>query len=153
MADAVLAGGYDNFGDLLEAAASDYPDQVAFVHAGTRLSYAQWYQQALLAAGALARRGVTEGKIAIEVLDESRQPAPAGSVGRVAVRSRFSTRGYWKDPEQSAAVLTAAVLHAEGRQTGPGPPRRRRRLTAPRSRATIRMYIVLILLRSAFPSK
>ena len=63
MVDAVLAGGYDNFGDLLEAAASDYPDQVAFVSGGTRFSYAQWYQQALLVAGALARRGVTAGDV------------------------------------------------------------------------------------------
>lgn len=44
--------------------------------------------------------------VAIRVLDESGQPAPPGSVGRVAARSPFQMRGYWRDPEQTAAVFT-----------------------------------------------
>jgi acyl-CoA synthetase (AMP-forming)/AMP-acid ligase II len=44
--------------------------------------------------------------VAIQVLDESRQPVPAGAVGRVATKSPFRMRGYWRDPDQTAAAFT-----------------------------------------------
>jgi acyl-CoA synthetase (AMP-forming)/AMP-acid ligase II len=45
--------------------------------------------------------------VRIQVLDDERQPVPAGTVGRVAARSPFQMRGYWQDPEQTAAAFTA----------------------------------------------
>jgi non-ribosomal peptide synthetase component E (peptide arylation enzyme) len=45
--------------------------------------------------------------VRIQVLDDERQPVPAGTVGRVAARSLFQMRGYWRDPEQTAAAFTA----------------------------------------------
>jgi acyl-CoA synthetase (AMP-forming)/AMP-acid ligase II len=44
--------------------------------------------------------------VRIQVLDDSRQPVKAGTVGRVAARSLFQMRGYWRDPEQTAAAFT-----------------------------------------------
>jgi acyl-CoA synthetase (AMP-forming)/AMP-acid ligase II len=44
--------------------------------------------------------------VTIQILDDSRQPVPAGTVGRVAAKSPFQMRGYWRDPEQTAAAFT-----------------------------------------------
>jgi acyl-CoA synthetase (AMP-forming)/AMP-acid ligase II len=45
--------------------------------------------------------------VTIQILDDARQPVPAGTVGRVAAKSPFQMRGYWRDPEQTAAAFTA----------------------------------------------
>jgi acyl-CoA synthetase (AMP-forming)/AMP-acid ligase II len=45
--------------------------------------------------------------VAIRVVDEAWDPVPDGAVGRVAVSSPFQMRGYWRDPEQTAAALTS----------------------------------------------
>lgn len=39
----------------------------------------------------------------IQLLDEDRQPVPAGEVGEIAVRSRYLALGYWRRPDLDAA--------------------------------------------------
>jgi len=44
--------------------------------------------------------------VQIRVLDDNRQPASTGTVGTVAAKSGFQMRGYWQDPDQTAAAFT-----------------------------------------------
>ena len=57
---------------------------------------------------------VTEGKLPIGrcvpdkevvLLDESRREVAAGEVGEIAVRSRYLSPGYWRDPERTEAAF------------------------------------------------
>ncbi len=46
----------------------------------------------------------TEG-VELRIVDAEDQPLPVGEVGRVAVRSPATMRGYWRDPEATAATI------------------------------------------------
>jgi acyl-CoA synthetase (AMP-forming)/AMP-acid ligase II len=50
--------------------------------------------------------------MSVDIVDEHGEPVPEGIVGRVRVAGACVMRGYWGDPE-----LTAAVLDADGRLT------------------------------------
>jgi acyl-CoA synthetase (AMP-forming)/AMP-acid ligase II len=52
--------------------------------------------------------GRAQKTVSIRILDDGGQPAPPGSVGRVAARSPFQMRGYWRDPDQTSATFTSA---------------------------------------------
>jgi acyl-CoA synthetase (AMP-forming)/AMP-acid ligase II len=43
--------------------------------------------------------------VELHIVDEHRQPLPAGERGRIAVRSPATMRGYWRQPEESARAL------------------------------------------------
>jgi acyl-CoA synthetase (AMP-forming)/AMP-acid ligase II len=43
--------------------------------------------------------------VELRVVDERNRPLPAGEVGEVVVRSPAAMRGYWRDPEATAAVV------------------------------------------------
>ncbi|MCW5889089.1 MAG: acyl--CoA ligase [bacterium] len=45
--------------------------------------------------------------VELRIVDSERGPCAAGEVGEVLVRSPATMRGYWRDPEQTAAVLDA----------------------------------------------
>jgi acyl-CoA synthetase (AMP-forming)/AMP-acid ligase II len=51
--------------------------------------------------------GRAQHGVAVRIQDEAGQVVPPGPVGRVAARSPFQMRGYWRDPEQTAAAFTA----------------------------------------------
>jgi acyl-CoA synthetase (AMP-forming)/AMP-acid ligase II len=48
----------------------------------------------------------TDG-VELRIVDAERRPAGAGAVGEVAVRSPATMRGYWRNPEATAAVMDA----------------------------------------------
>ncbi len=45
--------------------------------------------------------------VELRVVDEAGRPVPAGTVGEVVVRSPATMRGYWRDPETTAATIDA----------------------------------------------
>ena len=53
--------------------------------------------------------GRPQAGIEISLRDEDGRPVPAGTIGRIHVRGASVMRGYWREPE-----LTAAVLDADG---------------------------------------
>jgi acyl-CoA synthetase (AMP-forming)/AMP-acid ligase II len=50
--------------------------------------------------------GRAQDGIEIQILGEDGQELPSGQVGRVATRSPFQMRGYWRDPGQSELAFT-----------------------------------------------
>lgn len=52
-------------------------------------------------------RTVGRAQVGVELkfLDEDRNQVPHGAIGRIAVRSKAITIGYWKDPERTAETL------------------------------------------------
>jgi acyl-CoA synthetase (AMP-forming)/AMP-acid ligase II len=61
---------------------------------------------ALLASCGHARTGVE-----VRVLDDRDRPLPPGTPGEVATRSDCMMRGYWRNPEATAATLRGGWLH------------------------------------------
>lgn len=53
-------------------------------------------------AGTVGRR---RDNVELRVVDDSTHPVATGEVGRVQCRSGAAMRGYWRDPERTAAVL------------------------------------------------
>jgi acyl-CoA synthetase (AMP-forming)/AMP-acid ligase II len=45
--------------------------------------------------------------VELRLVDDEGRPVPRGSVGTVCLRSGAVMRGYWRDPDQTAAVLSA----------------------------------------------
>jgi len=67
---------------------------------------------ATLASDPPERRAGTVGRptpgIDVQIVDEQRQPLPAGAPGRIAVRSPATMRGYWRRPRETAEALDDA---------------------------------------------
>lgn len=49
--------------------------------------------------------GRARENVSLRVVDDTRSPLPAGTVGSVQCRSAAMMRGYWGDPERTAAVI------------------------------------------------
>lgn len=45
--------------------------------------------------------------VEIKIIDEAGNPVPAGSVGEIATRSSKNMRGYWNNPDATAATIDA----------------------------------------------
>ena len=45
--------------------------------------------------------------VELRVVDEANRPLPAGAPGEVVIRSPATMRGYWRDPEATAATIDA----------------------------------------------
>jgi acyl-CoA synthetase (AMP-forming)/AMP-acid ligase II len=58
--------------------------------------------------------GRPQDGIEIRILDDGGRGLPAGQVGRVAARSPFQMRGYWRDEEQTASAFTADGFFVSG---------------------------------------
>jgi amino acid adenylation domain-containing protein len=52
--------------------------------------------------------GYAADGVEVLVVDEERREIAAGTVGEIAVRSRYLSPGYWRDPEQTRAVFAEA---------------------------------------------
>jgi acyl-CoA synthetase (AMP-forming)/AMP-acid ligase II len=45
--------------------------------------------------------------VEIKIIDEAGNPVPAGAVGEIATRSNKNMRGYWNNPDATAATIDA----------------------------------------------
>lgn len=51
----------------------------------------------------------------ILILDEMKQPVPAGETGEIAVRSRYVSQGYWRDPDLTTKSFLPDPMGSEKR--------------------------------------
>ena len=58
--------------------------------------------------------GRAQDGIEIRILDAGGPDVPAGQVGRVAARSPFQMRGYWRDEDQTASAFTPDGFFVSG---------------------------------------
>jgi acyl-CoA synthetase (AMP-forming)/AMP-acid ligase II len=58
--------------------------------------------------------GRAQDGIDIRIVGEDGRELPAGQVGRVATRSPFQMRGYWRDPDQTARAFTPDGFFVSG---------------------------------------
>jgi long-subunit acyl-CoA synthetase (AMP-forming) len=45
--------------------------------------------------------------VEIKIIDEAGNPVPTGTVGEIATRSNKNMRGYWNNPDATAATIDA----------------------------------------------
>jgi fatty-acyl-CoA synthase len=92
------------------------PDLVRDIRRRFRIDLVTRYSATEIAVGTGSRPGDSEELIAetvgraaseveVAIVDEERKPLPLGAVGEVAIRSPAVMVGYWRRPEETAAVL------------------------------------------------
>ncbi len=47
----------------------------------------------------------------VRLVDERGEPVPRGEVGEITVRSEFTMRGYWRNPEETARTIRDGWVH------------------------------------------
>src|SRR5690606_15979189 len=59
----------------------------------------------------LASVGTAQSVVEVVVADPDDRPLPPGEIGEVLVRGDSVMRGYWQDPQATAATLRGGWLH------------------------------------------
>lgn len=111
----ILDPNLPTFADLLQAAADTFPEQLAFIHAGDRLTFAEWSDQALRLARAFADRGVRPGDIVLIGLENSIDFAVCFAAAQVlgAVASGVNTRLGRREVDSIVERSQAALMVME----------------------------------------
>ncbi len=122
---AVLSTELPTFADLLAAAAQTFPEQEAFVHEGTRITYGEWFDQSRRVAASFVEHGVAPGDIVLIGIESSIDFAicfaAAQLLGAIAsgVNTRLGRREIDNIVKESAAALL--VLEDSAAEPRPGP--------------------------------
>jgi acyl-CoA synthetase (AMP-forming)/AMP-acid ligase II len=128
----VLLGGAPSTPALIERVQQTLGVEVSVRYSSTEVGIAT----ASLAGDPPALLATTVGRatagVELRIVDEANRPLPAGTVGEVVVRSPATMRGYWRDPEATAATIDgegfvhtsdlglldeAGYLHLRGRRS------------------------------------
>ncbi len=59
----------------------------------------------------LASAGFARTDVEVQIFDESDNPLPTGQIGEIVTRSDLVMKGYWKNPEATAATIKNGWLH------------------------------------------
>jgi acyl-CoA synthetase (AMP-forming)/AMP-acid ligase II len=129
---AVLLGGAPSSPALIRRVQETFGVRVAVRYSSTEVGIAT----GSLPDDPIEVLSTTVGKptpgVELRIVDEERRELPAGEIGQVIVRSPATMRGYWRDPDATAAVLDAdgwvhtgdlgwldgdGYLHLRGRQS------------------------------------
>jgi acyl-CoA synthetase (AMP-forming)/AMP-acid ligase II len=103
----VLLGGAPSSPALIERVQQTLGVQVSVRYSSTEVGIAT----ASLAGDPPALLATTVGRatpgVELAIFDEASRPLPPGAVGEVRVRSPATMRGYWRDPDTTAATIDA----------------------------------------------
>ncbi len=104
---AILLGGAPSSSDLIRRVQDELGVQVHVRYSSTEVGIAT----ASLPDDPPERLATTVGKptagVELRITDDGGRPLPPGEVGGVEVRSPATMRGYWRDPDATAAAMTA----------------------------------------------
>jgi amino acid adenylation domain-containing protein len=96
-----------------------FPPQSMFVHTLSssetgNIAWSRWGADDEIPQGRLPVGNVSRD-IQVLLLDEDDRPVADGEIGEIAVRSRYTAAGYWRDPELSAARFSLPLDEYETR--------------------------------------
>jgi len=113
----VSLGGDVLFRSDIEKARRHFPDGCVYIHrlassevstiALNRITAETQLPESIIPAGHI----VTSREVSI--VDDNGRPVPEGEVGLIAVRSRYLSSGYWRNPEETARRFQADPLDPE----------------------------------------
>ena len=93
--------------DDVEAVRRHFPPACEFVHTFSssetgNIGWHRWTRDDHIPAGRLPI-GKVSRNIDLLLLDDEGKPVAPGEIGEIAVRSRYTANGYWRDPDLTAA--------------------------------------------------
>jgi acyl-CoA synthetase (AMP-forming)/AMP-acid ligase II len=59
----------------------------------------------------LASAGIPRTDVEVKIFDQNQQELPSGQIGEIVTRSDLVMKGYWKNPEATAATIKNGWLH------------------------------------------
>lgn len=103
----ILLGGAASSPTLIRRIAETFSATISVRYSSTEVGIAT----ASLREDSLERLTTTVGRatpgVELRIVDPMNRPVPAGEIGEIVVRSPATMRGYWRAPEETAAVIDA----------------------------------------------